>query len=100
VSRIVGLGASCAYPTHFGEVRALEQVADQLHRWLVRSTLLVEQARAREPGERLAFLRAGLDAEMTAAAERAGLSLTADDWAFLELDLGLNAQGLLHAASR
>jgi glyoxylase-like metal-dependent hydrolase (beta-lactamase superfamily II) len=100
VSRIVGLGASCAYPTHFGEVRGLEQVADQLHRWLARSAILVEQARSRSAGERVAFLRSALDAEMAAEAERAGLSLSADDWAFLELDLGLNAQGLAHAASR
>jgi glyoxylase-like metal-dependent hydrolase (beta-lactamase superfamily II) len=100
VSRIVGLGTSCAYPTHFGEVRELDEVASQLHRWLVVSEALVMEARNRPPGERLSFIRAGLDREMAAASLRAGLSLSAEDWAFLELDLGLNAQGLAHAASK
>ncbi|MBM4380762.1 MAG: MBL fold metallo-hydrolase [Deltaproteobacteria bacterium] len=100
VSRILGLGAGCAYPTHFGEVRELNEVAAQLHRWLVASQGLVLEARHRPPEERLAFIRAGLDREMAEAATRAGLSLSAEDWAFLELDLGLNAQGLAHAAGR
>jgi len=100
VSRIVGLGASCAYPTHFGEVRELDEVASQLHRWLVVSESLVMEARHRPPEERQAFIRAGLDREMAAAASRAGLTLSAEDLAFLELDLGLNAQGLAHAAGK
>jgi glyoxylase-like metal-dependent hydrolase (beta-lactamase superfamily II) len=100
LSRIIGLGAGCLYPTHFGEVRELDEVAAQLHRWLVVSESLRLEARHREPGERLAFIRAGLEAEFQVAAVRAGLSLSSDDLAFLELDLGLNAQGLVHAASR
>ena len=100
VSRIIGLGASCAYPTHFGEVRELDEVAAQLHRWLVVSERLVLEARRRPEAERLAFVRGGLDAELAAAATRAGLMLSSEDHAFLELDLGLNAQGLVHAASK
>lgn len=99
VDAILGLGARRAALTHFGEIDDLEVVGGQLHRWLDLSAALVEDA-ARAPEGAEERVRAALKAALTRAAEEAGLALDADDWALLDLDVALNAQGLIHAASR
>ncbi len=102
VRRIATLGLGAACLTHFGEVRDLGTIAEQLDRQLARA----EQwfASARDHGKAGAELvdpivlaqRASLQAE----AQAIGLELSPDDWAALDLDVRLNADGIAFAAER
>jgi hypothetical protein len=53
-----------------------------------------------DPANAEKTIRAGLVAAMDRAAEKAGISLSSEDRTLLELDVGLNAQGLAYAASK
>jgi len=86
--------------THFGEVEDLDVIAAQLHRWLDISAELVDRSRGGDPAEAEKTIRSCLEDAMQHAAREAGLTLDAEDRALLELDIGLNAQGLAHAASK
>ncbi len=94
IARIVGLGTSTVALTHFGVHREVRELADQVRAWLYLSARLVEA------GGHAAELEAELVGEMERVAEERGMPLDADDLRLLSLDLGLNAQGLAHAASR
>ncbi len=94
------LGVDKAALTHFGEITAIEEAAAQLHAWIDMSASLMEQANQGDPAQAEATIRAGLVAAMDAAAEQAGIRFDAADRALLELDIGLNAQGLAYAASK
>ncbi|MCS6899164.1 MAG: MBL fold metallo-hydrolase [Myxococcales bacterium] len=100
IDRVLSLGAERAFLTHFGEVRDLLVIADQLRRWLDLSDALVREAAALPPAEREPLLRRRLAAALEQAALEAGLSLDDNDWRLLDLDLGLNAQGLAFAAGK
>jgi glyoxylase-like metal-dependent hydrolase (beta-lactamase superfamily II) len=97
---VKNLGTERAALTHFGEVTAIDEIAPQLHEWIDISAALMEQAKKGDPADAEKTIRAGLVAAMSRAAERADLALNAEDWALLELDIGLNAQGLAYAASK
>ncbi len=94
------LGVDKAALTHFGEISAIEEAAEQLHAWIDVSASLMAQANQGDPANAESLIRAGLISAMDAAAQRAGLPLNAADRALLELDVGLNAQGLAYAASK
>jgi len=99
VQRVLDLGAEVAYPTHFGPVRDLAGVAGQLRRWLDLSAELVAGARAAgNPPDTEGRIRGRLEEEMTRAL--GGLALSPEGRSLLDLDLGLNAQGLAFAARR
>ncbi len=100
VDVVLRSGAERAALTHFGEIEDLETVAAQLHRWLDLSASLVEAAVRLAPAEAEPMIRGELEKAMDRAAEEAGISLDAGDRALLELDLGLNAQGLAYVASK
>lgn len=95
IQKVLSFGTSRVHPTHFGEVADPARVGEQLTWWIERSRALVAEAKS---GRDEAFLRTELAASFRARGEAAGLTFDADDLAFLELDLGLNAQGLLAAA--
>jgi glyoxylase-like metal-dependent hydrolase (beta-lactamase superfamily II) len=97
VDRVLSLGVSVACLTHFGDVTDLATVASQLHAWIDLSEQLRASARG-SGSEAIVQLEASLRAAMDERATAQGLSLTEQDWALLELDLGLNAQGLWVAA--
>lgn len=97
---VKNLAVERAALTHFGEIGDLEIVAAQLHEWIDISSALMEEANRGEPANAEATIRAGLVRAMDQAAERAGISLNSEDRALLELDVGLNAQGLAYAASK
>lgn len=97
---VKNLGVDRAALTHFGEITDLETVAAQLHEWIDISSKLMEQANQGDPAKAEETIRAGIVAAMDRAAERAGIVLDAEDRALLELDVGLNAQGLTYAASK
>ena len=102
IERIVGTGATRVYPTHFGEVTALAETRAQLIDHLDQSEQVLEAAIASDlPDAELEGLCASrLRAVFDLAAARRGLTLSADDNAFLALDLDLNAQGVAFVAGR
>jgi glyoxylase-like metal-dependent hydrolase (beta-lactamase superfamily II) len=102
IDRIMGLGARVALLTHFGEVRALDAVAAQLRRWIDISEDALEDAVSADiSGQSMERVISGtLWAAFERLADAAGLELTADDRALLELDVGLNAQGIAWVADK
>ena len=102
VDTIVKTGATTAYLTHFGPVRSLSKVGEQLKATLQISEDLMREAYASEApdealeGRILAPLRAHFEERLAAH----GLSLSEDQWAYLSLDIELNAQGLAFVAQK
>jgi glyoxylase-like metal-dependent hydrolase (beta-lactamase superfamily II) len=96
IDRIVGLGARVARLTHFGEVTAIAEVGRQLHGWIdLSESILTRHAASALSGEPLAkAIEAELTDAMRVRAKEAGVELTPDDFALLETDLRLNAQGI------
>lgn len=99
IDRVLGLGLRTARLTHYGAYDDLEGIAAQLHPWIDLSERLVELARAKGP-ESLGEVQAALRERMVQCASERGLTLDAHDWQVLELDLELNAQGLVAVAAR
>jgi len=97
---VKNLGTERAALTHFGEVTEIETIAAQLHEWIDLSAAWMEQANKGDPANAEATIRACIVDAMNRAAERAGITLDAKDRALLDLDVGLNAQGLVYAASK
>ena len=91
IERVRTLGRAAACLTHFDEVRDLDVVAGQLHRWIDRSEALLTFE-----GDIAGELRKALVEEAT----RVGLTLTDDDWKLLATDIDLNAQGIAFAGKR
>jgi glyoxylase-like metal-dependent hydrolase (beta-lactamase superfamily II) len=100
VDVVKSLGMKRAALTHFGEIEDLDVVAGQLHRWLDVSASIVESAVSMDPAEAETWARARLVEMMELSAKEAGLTLDAGDWALLELDIALNAQGLMYVAQK
>ncbi|MBK9263755.1 MAG: MBL fold metallo-hydrolase [Polyangiaceae bacterium] len=100
VDVVRNLGTERAALTHFGEVGDLDVIAAQLHQWLDISASLMNQSLEGDPAEAEKNIRTGLEAAMQRAVNDAGIVLDAEDRALLELDIGLNAQGLAYAASK
>jgi len=102
LDKVVALGEKTASLTHFGDVTDVATVAAQVRAFLERSEELVvrEAATSAPMAEMQARVAHDLRSVFTEAAGASGLTLGADDWASLELDLGLNAQGLAFAAEK
>ena len=100
VDRIAGLGVERACLTHYGDVTDLDVVAAQLRRWLDGSEALRREVVGRDRDAALSHVRGGLDAMLRDVARDAGVTLDGEGLALLELDLALNAQGIVHAAGR
>ncbi len=98
VERVLALGTRTACLTHFGEIDDLYVVAEQLRGWLELSKTLVAEAVGRADAE--AHIRGRLEAALEKTVADLGLTLDAEDRALLRFDLGLNAQGLAHVASK
>ncbi len=100
LARVLALGEPSPCPTHYGEVRDLARIAEQVGRFVDLSEQWVEQAV--KSGGTMAELSRTIEAALRAAldsqARAVGLALGADDWKALELDVTLNAQGLAFVA--
>lgn len=102
LDRVLALGEPTVCPTHYGEARDVRRIADQVRRFVELSEgWVVEAAASDAPIDALtrsleARVREGLDA----AAREVGLALGPSDWAALELDVTLNAQGLAFVAQK
>lgn len=102
LDRVLGLGEKTASPTHFGDVTHVAEVASQVRRFVDRSqALVVRESKTVDP---IATCSARIEADLRElfdeAARDVGLVLDADDWASLELDVTLNAQGLAFVADK
>lgn len=100
VDRIQGLGTGTVCLTHFGELDQVATMATQLRRWIEVSQEQFERVQADPEGYGEAQVAAVLWEEMDRAAAARGLTLTDGDRRLLELDLRLNAQGIVFAAKR
>jgi glyoxylase-like metal-dependent hydrolase (beta-lactamase superfamily II) len=100
LDRVVALKPRSVFPTHFGEWHEVADIAAQVHRWVDFSQAAIDDCVRRGQKDCEAPLRTLLEQEMVRAAAAAGLALTPDDLALLELDLQLNAQGLAFVVGR
>jgi glyoxylase-like metal-dependent hydrolase (beta-lactamase superfamily II) len=102
IARIVALGASTAYVTHYGPVPDVPKIAAQLTRCIDESEAwLVEATQSDAPLPALeARLRDQIRAAIDADARAVGLTLGPSDWDSLALDIDLNAQGIAFVADR
>ena len=102
VDRIVGLRAKQAYPTHFGPTPHIPEVAEQLHRWLDASARWLEAATANGESYQAnkELVERAMRAELAQRADEIGLSLGADDWRVVDVDMDLNAQGIAFVAEK
>ena len=102
IQRVLDLGEEWACPTHFGEIRDLEEVARQLRTWIDRSEQWLEEAvRSDAPVERLAKKIADeLQSAVAQDANERGMFLGRADWKLLELDIQLNADGIAFVADK
>lgn len=94
--KVLALGAATVCPTHFDGHPQPAALAAQLRRLLDEAEAWVEDA-ARGADDAAALL-ARFDAAWRSALQETAPWLTAADWALLQLDIELNAQGLVHAA--
>jgi glyoxylase-like metal-dependent hydrolase (beta-lactamase superfamily II) len=103
IRRIMETGAGIAFLGHFGEYAPLKAGAAQLMAALDRlEEILRDIVRDDRPREELISLA---EVRIRAVTEEhlkghCGLSLSEEDWAWLEPEIQLNAQGLIHAAER
>ncbi len=94
IDRIMALGPSAAYLTHFGRVTGLPRLAGDLHALLDAFVRLAEAAPV-DAARRHAWLAAELEALLVAQLRRHGCRLgDADLRQLLAHDVELNAQGL------
>lgn len=103
VERIAALGPERVFPTHYGEVTTIAEVAEQLVRHLEFSERVMLDAQASDAADdalydwvepRLrAYFRGLLDG-------RGSLGSDGSTWEILNLDIDLNAQGLAFAAAK
>jgi len=102
VQKVLDLGQPTVCPTHFGEVKKPRDIAVQLFSWIDRSEAWLDEAAASDaPSD---VLTKDLVAKLrTAVAEEAnahGIFLGKADWRLLELDIQLNADGIIAVADK
>lgn len=103
VRRIVALQPSRVYPTHFGEVTAIETTAAQLIRHLeFAQALMLDAERSEHPDDRLYdYVLPRLRDYYAGLLDGLGeLGRRRETWELLALDLDINAQGLAFAANK
>lgn len=103
VRRIVETGADRAFLAHFGEYPSVREGAAQMIQGLDLMEGIVKEILAEgEPhDDLLAFVEGRVRAEIEQLLARGcRLPLPEEDWMWLEPEIQLNAQGLLHAAQR
>ena len=95
VDRIVATGAETALLTHYSAVRDLPGAAAQLHADLDRFVAIAE--RHASDDQREALMKAAMSAYLNARLDAHGSATdTATRAQWLDMDIALNVQGLLH----
>lgn len=102
VRQIATRGAERVYLTHFGEQRAIAEIAAQLTADLEHSRQVFNEARdsALAGAELEKLCRTALERRFRERLHARGLPDAKETWDLLELDLELNAQGIAWAAHK
>lgn len=96
VERMIALAPEAVYPTHFSRLAPPRPLAEVMLRRLDNFVRLAREARKAQPDAPLPLLKDKLAAFMLAAARAHGITLSdAEFLALWEMDIDLNAQGLL-----
>jgi len=100
VDLIVNTGADLAYLTHFDSVNELSAKGEFLKRSLSLCDLAIREtfAENRKEEDLTGYFETKVKEMIEITAEKQGVLLTKNDWALLNLDVNLNAQGLKFAA--
>jgi glyoxylase-like metal-dependent hydrolase (beta-lactamase superfamily II) len=96
LEKIVGLGLEHACLTHFDALEDLDEVAAQVGHWIDLSERWMQECLASDSSIEAQTKR--VEGQIRAELEKA--ALTTDDLALLDLDITLNAQGIVVAAER
>jgi glyoxylase-like metal-dependent hydrolase (beta-lactamase superfamily II) len=104
---IVNTGATCAYLTHFGGIENLKAHAKFLSKGIVLSQSAILEAKKMDSDgyqftkeELRLFFESKVKDMISQLANEQKVNITAKDWKMLDLDVKLNAQGLLFAFQR
>lgn len=102
VEKILATGAERAYLPHFGELDDIEAGAQSILESIGHMEAILNDAvaSARTGKDLDDFCETGIRRAVEHHARACGVVLGEDDWAFLESDLGVNAQGLAMAAEK
>lgn len=100
IQKILNTGAKSAYLTHFGEIQNLESNAEDLKIGIELSRSVLHALVSIPKSERLVFAETKVKEMIQTLANRNSLQLTPKDWKLLDLDVNLNAQGLVYAFER
>jgi glyoxylase-like metal-dependent hydrolase (beta-lactamase superfamily II) len=102
IQAILATGASEAFLTHYGPIKALGTAAAELTHFLDFSHDLIENACAENISKRELpiFFEAALRSHIHALLKKHELSLSGETAALLKMDIELNAQGLAHVTEK
>jgi glyoxylase-like metal-dependent hydrolase (beta-lactamase superfamily II) len=102
VEKILSTGAERVYVTHFGEVTAVREAAEQLLRSIDSLETILNEAVATDldGDELVTFCAERVRAAFTEQAANCGIELTDADWQPLANEAFLNAQGIAYAAMK
>ncbi|PJZ85178.1 MBL fold metallo-hydrolase [Leptospira harrisiae] len=97
LDRILETGAEVAYLTHFGEIGNLKENATDLKEGLILCQEAITNLETIPKENRLPFMESKVEAMIQTLADKHSITLTESDWKLLQLDVNLNAQGLVYA---
>lgn len=97
LSRILETGAEVAYLTHFGAIGELQKNAEDLKLGLTLCNEAILMLDTIRKENRLTFMESKVEAMIQTLADKHSITLTESDWKLLNLDVNLNAQGLVYA---
>ncbi|MDF3819965.1 MBL fold metallo-hydrolase [Leptospira sp. 96542] len=100
LNKIVNTGAEYAYLTHFGPVSNLPLLALGLKDGLRLCQNAIEGLKKIPNENRLGFAETQVKQMIQTLADKNKVELTENDWELLDLDVNLNAQGLVFAFER
>jgi glyoxylase-like metal-dependent hydrolase (beta-lactamase superfamily II) len=105
LDKIVATGAKVAYLTHFGPIYDLEAARTDLREGIdylerKRQSIISGKEDLVSKESREEFLKSGVAEWMQILASRKQINFSSEDQKFLEMDIQLNAMGLLFSAER
>lgn len=100
IDLIMGTGANVCYLTHFGEIQNLKQSAEDLKIGIHHCQNAILELKNIPKENRLSFMEKQVELIIQSLADRNAVTLTKKDWSLLQLDVNLNAQGLVYAFER
>lgn len=97
IDMILSTGANVCYLTHFGPIQNLKHCADDLKEGLRHCQNAILELKEIPKENRLSFMEKKVKIMIQSLANQNDVILTEKDWSLLNLDVNLNAQGLVYA---